>query len=155
MIAVLLYLSHAKYTVVTFFNIFFLFLEESKINCDRYNFWYFSFLSCKFRWNVNVVLVLWYELFVFLLCLVCSMLPVSLDCHFWLPLWFSQLFIYHEIVLIYCWLCMFFFSQRIQLKYKELQQQQREESENFKEEINILTAEKESLDTVVSQITNQ
>jgi hypothetical protein len=48
-----------------------------------------------------------------------------------------------------------FFSQRIQLKYKELQQQQREESENFKEEINILTAEKESLDTVVSQITNQ
>jgi hypothetical protein len=47
-----------------------------------------------------------------------------------------------------------FFSQRIQLKYKELQQQQREESENFKEEINILTAEKESLDTVVSQITN-
>jgi alkylhydroperoxidase/carboxymuconolactone decarboxylase family protein YurZ len=34
-----------------------------------------------------------------------------------------------------------FFSQRIQLKYKELQQQQRQESENFKEEINILTAE--------------
>ena len=48
-----------------------------------------------------------------------------------------------------------FFSQRIQLKYKELQQQQRQESENFKEEINILTAEKESLATVVSQITNQ
>ena len=118
MIAVLLYLSHAKYTVVTFFNIFFLFLEESKINCDRYNFWYFSFLSCKFRWNVNVVLVLWYELFVFLLCLVCSMLPVSLDCHFWLPLWFSQLFIYHEIVLIYCWLCMFFSLKEYSLSTK-------------------------------------
>ena len=118
MIAVLLYLSHAKYTVVTFFNIFFLFLEESKINCDRYNFWYFSFLSCKFRWNVNVVLVLWYVLFVFLLCLVCSMLPVSLDCHFWLPLWFSQLFIYHEIVLIYCWLCMFFSLKEYSLSTK-------------------------------------
>jgi len=32
-------------------------------------------------------------LFVFILCLVCLMLPVSLDFHFWLPLRFSLRFI--------------------------------------------------------------
>jgi len=50
---------------------------------------------------------------------------------------------------------LFAFSQRIKLKNKELQQQQREESQRSKEKINILTAEKESLETVVSQIKNQ
>lgn len=57
---------------------------------------------------------------------------------------------------------MFAFSQRIKLKHKELeqqqiklQQQQREESQRSVEKINILTAEKESLETVVSQIKKQ
>jgi hypothetical protein len=57
---------------------------------------------------------------------------------------------------------LFAFSHRIKLKNKELQQQQkelqnqqREESQRSEEKINILTAEKESLETVVSQIKKQ